>query len=137
MAKARAKSGGSVGLPRFIEDNFDRLTDTLSQIQKEVEKLQKKLQRKGKQAEREGRKQVKKIVKDLRKNGVGGQFKTARKQVEKQVDERVTQVFKALNIPERKDVDALRRKVSSLEKQIGTLRRSRRRTASTSASKAS
>ena len=129
MAKARTKSAGSATLPKIIERNLDRLTDTLSRIQRDAERLQRKILRKGKEAEREGRKQVNKLVKEIRKNGVTSQFKTARKQVEKQVDERVTQVFKALNIPERKDVDALRRKVSLLEKQIGTLRRTRRRTA--------
>ncbi|MDP3939435.1 MAG: phasin family protein [Deltaproteobacteria bacterium] len=129
MAKARTKSFGSTTLPKIIEENLDRLTDTLNRIQRDAEKLQRKIVRKGKEAEREGRKQVNKLLKEFRKNGVASQIKTARKQVEKQVDEGVTQVFKALNIPERKDVDALRRKVSVLEKQIGTLRRTRRRTA--------
>jgi poly(hydroxyalkanoate) granule-associated protein len=133
MAKARAKSAGSAVLPKFIEENLDRLTDVLSRIQHDAEKLQKDLLKRGKRAEREGRKQVNKLLKDFRKNGVASQIKTARKQVEKQVDEGVTQVFKALNLPERKDVDALRRKVSSLEKQVGTLRRSRRRGAAESA----
>jgi polyhydroxyalkanoate synthesis regulator phasin len=72
---------------------------------------------------------VNKILKNLRKNGVSGRIKTAQRQVEKTVDAGVSQVFKALNLPQRKEVDALSRKVSALEKQIGTLRRARRQTA--------
>ena len=130
MAKPRTKSFSSTTLPKIIEENLDRLTDALSRIQRDAGKLQRKVVRKGKEAEREGRKQVNKLLKEFRRNGVASQIKTARKQV----DERVTQVFKALNIPERKDVDALRRKVSLLEKQIGTLRRTRRRPARRTAS---
>lgn len=128
MAKARARASSQLALPKVIEENLDRLTDTLSKLQRDAEKLQKQLVRRGRKAEREGRKQVNKLLKDIQKNGVAGRIKNARRQVEDTVDEGVTQVFRLLNLPERKDVEALSRKVRSLEKQVGTLRRSRPRT---------
>ena len=76
MAKARTKSVGSTTLPKIIEENLDRLTDTLNRIQRDAEKLQRKIVRKGKEAEREGRKQVNKLLKEFRKNGVASQFNT-------------------------------------------------------------
>ncbi|MFQ5458492.1 MAG: phasin family protein, partial [Myxococcota bacterium] len=136
MAKARARASSQPALPKVIEENLDRLADTLSSLQRDAEKLQKQLIRRGKKAEREGRKQVNKLLRDIQKNGVSSRLKKARKQVEKTVDDSVTQVFRVLNLPERKDVEALNRKVRSLEKQIGTLRRSRRR-ATTRSSRAS
>lgn len=128
MAKARARASSQLALPKVIEENLDRLTDTLSKLQRDAEKLQKQLVRRGRKAEREGRKQVNKLLKDIQKNGVASRIKNARRQVEDTVDEGVTQVFRLLNLPERKDVEALNRKVRSLEKQVGTLRRSRPRT---------
>ncbi len=126
MAKARANASSQLPLPKVIEENLDRLADTLSKLQRDAEKLQKQFVRRGKKAEREGRKQVNKLLKDIQKNGVTGRIKNARREVEKTVDEGVTQVFRLLNLPERKDVEALNKKVRSLEKQVGTLRRSRR-----------
>jgi poly(hydroxyalkanoate) granule-associated protein len=129
MAKARARAVSHSPLPKLIEENLDLLTDTVSKLQRDAEKLQKRLVRRGRKAEREGVKQVNKILKDLRKNGVSARVRTAQRQVEKRVDAGVAQVFKALNLAQLKDVEALNRKVSALEKQIGTLRRARRRTA--------
>ncbi len=127
MAKTRARASSQLALPKVIEENLDRLTDTLSKLQRDAEKLQKQLVRRGRKAEREGRKQVNKLLKDIQKNGVASRIKNVRRQVENTVDEGVTQVFRLLNLPERKDVEALNKKVRSLEKQVGTLRRSRRR----------
>jgi poly(hydroxyalkanoate) granule-associated protein len=129
MAKARARAVSHSPLPKLIEENLDLLTDTVSKLQRDAEKLQKRLVRRGRKAEREGVKQVNKLLKDLRKNGVSARVRTAQRQVEKRVDAGVAQVFKALNLAQLKDVEALNRKVSALEKQIGTLRRARRRTA--------
>ncbi len=135
MAKARARALSHSPLPKFIEENLDLLSDTVSKIQRDAEKLQKRLVRRGKKVEREGAKRVNRILKDLRKNGVSARVRTAQRQVEKTVDASVAQVFKALNLPQRKDVEALSRKVSALEKQVGTLRRARQRTAVTHAPK--
>jgi poly(hydroxyalkanoate) granule-associated protein len=133
MAKTRARASRQSGLPKVIEENLDRLTDALSGLQRDAEKLQKQLLRRGKKAEREGRKQVNKLLKDIQKNGVAANIKKVRRQVEKTVDDSVTQVYRVLNLPERKDVDALNKKVRALEKQVGTLRRARRRPASRTA----
>ena len=127
MAKTTARASSQLALPKVIEENFDRLADTLSKLQRDAEKLQKQLVRRGKKAEREGRKQVNKLLKDIQRTGVAGRIKDVRREVEKTVDEGVTQVFRLLNLPERKDVEALNKKVRSLEKQVGTLRRSKRR----------
>lgn len=126
MARAKARAGGEVSLPRLIDDNIEAMTDTINKLQRDAEKLQKKLIKRGRQAEREGKKQVNKLLKEFRKNGLASQIKTARRQVEKTVDGGIAQVYKVLNLPQRKDVETLSRKVSALEKQVGTLRRSRR-----------
>lgn len=128
MAKARARALSHSPLPKLIEENLDLLSDTVSKFQRDAERLQKRLVRRGKKVEREGVKRVNRILKDLRRNGVSGRVRTAQRQVEKRVDAGVAQVFKALNLPQRKDVEALSRKVSALEKQVGTLRRARQRT---------
>jgi poly(hydroxyalkanoate) granule-associated protein len=129
MAKARARALSHSPLPKLIEENLDLLSDTVSKFQRDAERIQKRLVQRGKKVEREGVKRVNRILKDLRRNGVSGRVRTAQRQVEKRVDASVTQVFKALNLPQRKDVEALSRKVSALEKQVGTLRRARQRTA--------
>ncbi len=129
MAKAKARANGYGGLPKVIEENIERVSDAVSQLQRDAQKLQKRLVQRGRRAEREVTQQINKIVRDLRKTPVGGRLESARKDVEKAVKGGAAQVLKALNVPNRKEVEALSRKVSALEKQVGSLRRSARREA--------
>ena len=129
MAKARARTIDDSGLPKVIEENIERVSDAVSRLRHDAQRLQKRLVLRGRRAEREVTRQINKLVRDLRKNGVAGRIESARKDVEKAVQQGVKQVFRALNVPQRKEVEALSRKVSALEKQVGSLRRSARREA--------
>jgi len=121
---ARASARPSVAkFPKLIEKNIERVGETVETLQEEARKLQKRLVTRGRQAERQGMAQFNRILRDFRKTDVGERIQSARKEVEKAFREGVAEVLKVLHVPTKKEVDALGRKISALEKEVAAVRR--------------
>ncbi len=122
MARTNARASAKQ-LPRLIEKNIERVGETVETLQEEARKLQKRLVTRGRRAEREGVAQFNRIIRDFRKSDVGGRIQSARKDVEKAFREGVAEVLKVLHVPTKREVDALSRKISVLEKEVAAVRR--------------
>ncbi|MGH9388261.1 MAG: phasin family protein [Vicinamibacteria bacterium] len=109
--------------PKPIQEQIDRISDTVNRLQKDAEKFQKKLAKRGREAEREGRKQFNKILSDVRNGDVSATLRSTRKQLSKQVERVSSQVLRALEIPTRRDMTALNKKIDVLDKKFNDLRR--------------
>jgi poly(hydroxyalkanoate) granule-associated protein len=116
-----------VGFPKLIEKNIEKVGETVDTLQDEARKLQKRLVTRGKRAEREGVAQFNRIIRDFRRSDVGERIQTARKDVEKAFREGVAEVLKVLHVPTKREVDAISRKISVLEKEVASVRRSTRK----------
>ncbi len=126
MARAHARSS-VVGFPKLIEQNIEKVGETVETLQDEARKLQKRLVTRGKRAEREGVAQFNRIIRDFRRSDVGERIQSARKDVEKAFREGVAEVLKVLHVPTKREVDAISRKISALEKEVASVRRSTRK----------
>ena len=114
MARSTARVSPA-RLPRLIEDNIERVGDAVSTLQDEAQKLQKRLVTRGRKAEQQGVRQIRQVIREIRKSDVAERFEGARKDVEKAFRDGVTEVLKILNVPTRREVEALERRVSALE----------------------
>jgi poly(hydroxyalkanoate) granule-associated protein len=132
MARAHARSSAA-GFPKLIEKNMEKVGETVETLQEEARKLQKRLVTRGKRAEREGVAQFNRIIRDFRRSDVGERIQSARKDVEKAFREGVAEVLKVLHVPTKREVDAISRKISVLEKEIAAVRRSTHRAVASSA----
>jgi poly(hydroxyalkanoate) granule-associated protein len=128
MVRARRDASDGAA-PRLIEKNIERVGETVETLQEEARKLQKRLVTRGRRAEREGVAQFNRIIRDFRKTEVGGRIQSARKEVEKAFREGVAEVLKVLHVPTKREVDALSRKISALEKEVAAVRRAAHRAA--------
>ncbi len=82
----------------------------------ELDSLVAKLVEKGEMTEKESRKLVSDLLEQpkVRVNGV-------EEKVESLLDARITSVLNAMNLPGKKDIDALSRKISALSKKVAEL----------------
>ena len=83
-----------------------------SMAEEGIEKFVKDLVDRGEASEKDGRK----IVTDFRKRTARN-----RKDFEKRIDERIEKGLKAFRLPSKKNVDALSRKITKLEKRVEKL----------------
>lgn len=127
MARSTARVSPA-RLPRLIEDNIERVGDAVSTLQDEAQKLQKRLVTRGRKAEQQGVKQIRQVIREIRKSDVAERIELARKDVEKAFKEGVTEVLKILNVPTRREVESLERRVSALERPSRS-KKARRKTA--------
>ncbi|UCD57354.1 MAG: phasin family protein [Candidatus Hydrogenedentota bacterium] len=82
-----------------------------------IEKFVRDLVERGEASEKEG----KKIVDDFRKR-----TRRNRKDLERNVDERIQKALRSFRLPTKKDVDALSKKIDELEKRVNKLTRKSR-----------
>ena len=122
MSEARHRKPASI-FPKPIQQRIDQINETVNRLQKDAEKFQKKLARRGREAEREGRKQFKRLLSDVRNGDVGSRLRSTRKQLTKQVEKVSSQLLRALEIPTRKDMTVLNRRLDTLDRKFNELRR--------------
>lgn len=86
--------------------------------QEEAEAFVNRLVERGEIAEKEGRQLIKDMMEKRRKKAEDAAEKT-----EKEIDERVEQILERMNIPTRKDVNALSRQITALSKKVDQLKK--------------
>jgi poly(hydroxyalkanoate) granule-associated protein len=92
--------------------------DAAASAQEEIVNLFDKLVNRGEEIEKERRGQFDEFVETRQK-----QVKEQRKKAEKELDKRIETVLHSLNIPSRKDVDSLNRKINALTRKIDELQK--------------
>jgi poly(hydroxyalkanoate) granule-associated protein len=92
--------------------------DAATSAQEEIVKLFDKLVDRGEEIEKERRQQFDEFVENRQK-----QVKDQRKKAEKDLEKRIETVLHSLNMPSRKDIDSLNRKINALTRKIDELQK--------------
>jgi poly(hydroxyalkanoate) granule-associated protein len=92
--------------------------DAAASAQEEIVKLFDKLVERGEEIEKERRQQFDEFVENRQK-----QVKDQRKKAEKDLEKRIETVLHSLNMPSRKDIDSLNRKINALTRKIDELQK--------------
>jgi poly(hydroxyalkanoate) granule-associated protein len=92
--------------------------DTAASAQEEIVSLFDKLVSRGEEVEKERRQQFDEFVEARQKEA-----KEQRKKAEKDLEKRIETVLHRLNIPSRKDVESLNRKINTLTRKINELQK--------------
>jgi poly(hydroxyalkanoate) granule-associated protein len=92
--------------------------DAAASAQEEIVKLFDKLVDRGEEIEKERRQQFDEFVEARQK-----QVKDQRKKAEKDLEKRIETVLHSLNMPTRKDVDSLNRKINALTRKIDEMQK--------------
>ena len=105
----------------FIETNVDRLQDTLRGWTDDIELAQKDFEKRRKRFEKDAEKRVNQFRKDVERNEYVKRAMSLRKEVRKQVDERVVELLGSFQIASQADVKKLERKVAALTRRVKEL----------------
>lgn len=101
--------------------NFDRFNETLRGLDEQVQELRDRFDDRRKEVGTEIRKRAQEVETRLRKSPIYRRAERARKDVETQVDKTRAQIFEALGLATRADLDKLNRRVNAISKKIGEL----------------
>ena len=116
----------------FVEEGIERIQNAVDSVEEEFQKLQRNVQQRREGFEKEARKQfkradkrariqVKRVQTELLKNPVVKRAEDLRKDINKQVENRMDSFFGLLPYATRQDVKRLERKVSQLTRKLNQL----------------
>ena len=111
------------------EKEMNRFADTARKVllasigavalaQDEIEDFVNRLVERGEIAEKDGRKLLKDVMEQRRKR-----MEEATEETEEEVEQRVEEMLHRMNVPTKKDIDALSRKITSLTKKVDELKK--------------
>lgn len=105
----------------FIETRVDQLQDTLRGWGDDIEVAQKDFEKRRKRLEKDAQKRIQQLRKDVRASRYVKRAEAFRKDVRKQVDDRVTELLGGLQIASQADVKKLERRITALQKRVREL----------------
>jgi len=125
----------------FVEEGIERIQNAVDSVEEEFQKLQRNVQKRREGFEKEARKQfkradkrariqVKRVQTELLKNPVVKRAEDLRKDINKQVENRMDSFFGLLPYATRQDVKRLERKVSQLTRKLNQLEKTSKSAAS-------
>ena len=125
----------------FVEEGIERIQNAMDSVEEEFQKLQRNVQERLEGFEKEARKQfkradkrariqVKRVQTELLKNPVVKRAEDLRKDINKQVENRMDSFFGLLPYATRQDVKRLERKVSQLTRKLNQLEKTSKSAAS-------
>jgi len=125
----------------FVEEGIERIQNAVDSVEEEFQKLQRNVQERREGFEKEARKQfkradkrariqVKRVQTELLKNPVVKRAEDLRKDINKQVENRMDSFFGLLPYATRQDVKRLERKVSQLTRKLNQLEKTAKSAAS-------
>ena len=115
-AQASVDGAETVTLPEMVRRVLLASVGAVVLTQEEIEKFVGRLVDKGEIAERDGKKMVRDIL-ERRKATI--------EKAEEEVDDRVERVLDRMNVPSKRDIDDLSKKILELSKKVDELRKER------------
>ncbi|MBI4041930.1 MAG: phasin family protein [Deltaproteobacteria bacterium] len=101
----------------------NKATDAIERFGGETEHLVKRMRQRGERTQHEGKKQLDRFVSQVKKSEVFSTASDYYEEVEKALEEKVTKVLDFLQIPRKNEMDALARKVKTLNEKLETLQK--------------
>lgn len=101
-------------VPEFFKEIWTGTVDTLTKTEEDVRVFINKLVERGKLSPEEGKKVINELKAKLQDN---------RKKIEARAMEGLEKTLHMINIPSKNEVDALRKKVSSLSRKVSKLKK--------------
>ena len=101
--------------------SFDRFNDALNSLDEQFQDLRERLDDRRKKVEKDLRDRADRIQTDLRKTAVYQRAEQTMKDLEGTVQKTRTQVYDAVGLASKADVDRLNRKLNTISKKVNEL----------------